>query len=426
MLGAVVVHLHRQLGARLHRDALDLVTRPGIHRIVFAPRAVHLAVNLVLGAALGLDLRHDLLNLTDPITRRHQHRVLGLHHHMVLQTHRGHQSIFGKDQVVLAVMREHIAPVHIARRIVRQHLPQSGKRAHIAPARVHGHHHCGIGFFHHRHIDRHVRTSPEGLGIHPHKIHVGLGRRHGLAASRQNVRAVRLQFGQIPAGAKQKHAAVPVVIAAGHILLGHSQGRLFNKGRHLESPLAHRRATQDVAITRLGPVRHDAKGHQSPRLGQRQSFLHRRLKRAGVLNQVICRQHQEQRIGPVRRGPQRRQSHGRRCVATGRLQHHVALQGVHLAQLLGHQKAVVFVANDQRLRHRQTCQPRQRGLQHRLLRTQGQKLLGKKLTRQRPQTRAGAAGQDDGTKWHGGKNNVHQPALACCIQTQSTTSPSGW
>lgn len=58
----------------------------------------------------------------------------------------------------------------------------------------------------------------------------------------------------------------------------------------------------------------------------------------------------------------------RRCrVAPYRLQHNVALQSVHLVQLLGHQKAMALVANDQGLLDRQTLQTGDRGLQYRLL-----------------------------------------------------------
>ena len=147
---------------------------------------------------------------------------------------------------------------------------------------------------------------------------------------------MRLKLGQVLAGAEQKHAAVPVIVTAGHVTLGHRCIGFFDKRGHLERALAHRRPALDIAITRLGPVRHNAKGHQSARLGQGQSGLHSRLKRSRVLNHVVGRQHQHQRICPRRSGLQSGQSHRRRCVASGRFQNNVALQCPNLTQLLGH------------------------------------------------------------------------------------------
>ena len=51
VLGPVVVHLHRELSARVDRDPLDLETVPGVDRVVLAPGTVDLTVELGLGSA---------------------------------------------------------------------------------------------------------------------------------------------------------------------------------------------------------------------------------------------------------------------------------------------------------------------------------------------------------------------------------------
>jgi hypothetical protein len=61
---------------------------------------------------------------------------------------------------------------------------------------------------------------------------------------------------------------------------------------------------------------------------------------------------------------QSRQGHSWGCIAPNGFQHDISLQSTHLPQLLGHQKTVVLVANDQGLCHRQTLQTRDSRLQH--------------------------------------------------------------
>jgi len=96
---------------------------------------------------------------------------------------------------------------------------------------------------------------------------------------------------------------------------------------------------------------------------------------------MIGRQHQEQWIFALGGGSQRRNGDRRRGIATDRFEQNAAFQA-DLAQLFGHDKAVVFVAYHQRCgQRRYAIQPRQRFLQHALIRDQWQKLLGIKAAR---------------------------------------------
>ena len=116
-----------------------------------------------------------------------------------------------------------------------------------------------------------------------------------------------------------------------------------------------------------------------------------------LLDQMIGRQHQQQRFGIPARGIQCRDGHRRRRVAAGGLQQDAGRFAADLAQLFGHQEAVLLVAHDQRrgqLRH--AHQSEQGVLQQGVLGTQGQALLGQLLARQGPEPGARASGQDHG------------------------------
>ncbi len=63
MLGAMVVHLHREGTARFHRDAVDVEARGLDHYVATAPGAVNLTVALVLAALVLLEELDRLLHV---------------------------------------------------------------------------------------------------------------------------------------------------------------------------------------------------------------------------------------------------------------------------------------------------------------------------------------------------------------------------
>ena len=67
----------------------------------------------------------------------------------------------------------------------------------------------------------------------------------------------------------------------------------------------------------------------------------------GIADQVIRRQHQQQRVVAVGGGLQRRQRDGRGGVAPHRLQQNRIRFNSDLAHLLSHDEAVAFVADQQ-------------------------------------------------------------------------------
>lgn len=65
VLGAVVVHLHREGAARFHRNAVDVEARGLDHHVAAAPGTVNLAVALVLAALVLLEELNRLLHVLE-------------------------------------------------------------------------------------------------------------------------------------------------------------------------------------------------------------------------------------------------------------------------------------------------------------------------------------------------------------------------
>lgn len=81
VLGAVVVHLHREGAARFHRNAVDVEARGLDHHVAAAPGTVNLAVALVLAALVLLEELNRLLHVLGTLAVHHQHGVLGADNH---------------------------------------------------------------------------------------------------------------------------------------------------------------------------------------------------------------------------------------------------------------------------------------------------------------------------------------------------------
>ncbi len=124
MFRAVVVHLHRQLGARLHGDVLDLIARPLVDGVVDAPRPIDLAVVLELAALLTLQLLDDAFDMLRLVLVRHQHRILGFDDHQVLDADGRHQAVVRMHVGVAAAVVEHVAAKHVAFGVLAAHVPQ--------------------------------------------------------------------------------------------------------------------------------------------------------------------------------------------------------------------------------------------------------------------------------------------------------------
>lgn len=90
MLGAMVVHLHREGTAWFHRDAVDVEARGLDHYVATAPGAVNLTVALVLAALVLLEELDRLLHVLGTLAIHHQNSVLSADNHQILYANGRH------------------------------------------------------------------------------------------------------------------------------------------------------------------------------------------------------------------------------------------------------------------------------------------------------------------------------------------------
>ncbi len=396
VLGAVVVHLQAQAGAGLDHDALDLVARPLVDAVVPAPGAVHQPVQHLLAALLAAELRDDVLHVLALVAARHQHRVGGLDDDEVVDTDHADQAAGGMHQRVVAVVDDGVAGRGVAVRVLRRHLPHGFPGAEVVPAGCQRFHadveHAGT-LLHHRVVHRLGGNGGE-LGLAgAHEAGVAAAGGPGGAAGQQDVGPEAFQRRQPRRRAQHEHARVPVVVAAGDVLLGRGQAGLLDELRH------PRAIGTDIAVAGFRAVGRDAEDHDGA-LGCR---VHGARESGGegrvVAHRLVGGGHHQHRVGAVVDRLQRRQRDRRRGVAAHRLQQHRGRLGADLAQLVEHQEAVFLVADDQRraqleARAGQPAQPRRGLLEQAGAARQHQELLREAGPRQRPQPRARAPGHD--------------------------------
>lgn len=126
VLGAVVVHLHREGAARFHGDAVDVEARGLDHHVAAALWTVNLAVALVLAALVLLEELDRLLHVTGTLAVHHQHGVLGADNHQILHADGRHQLLVAVDVAVFAVVHPRVAAEDVTLLIFRADLPQGG------------------------------------------------------------------------------------------------------------------------------------------------------------------------------------------------------------------------------------------------------------------------------------------------------------
>ena len=403
VFGAVVVHLQRQLLARLDRDALDLEAVARIDALVVAPWAVHAGVVQVLGTRLRLQVVDHLLDALHLVLVGDQHSVLGLDHDDVFHADHRHDARFGAHQRVLHAVEVDVAALGIAVGVLGLDFPQRRPGTDVVPADV-GRHHGGVaGLFHHRVVDRVGRAVRERLFFQAAEVEVAVAGADGLLGCRGDGRRMLLQLVEEALGLEHEHAAVPVVAALVQEGLGRAGIRLLDEARHriAVAAVGDLLAAADVAVAGFRRLRHDAEGGQLALPHQGHGALDGVAEGGAVFDHVVGRQHQHQRfridalevVGGGR--------HRRSGVAADRLEQDAERRDANLAQLLGHHETVVVTADHQGRHHSRPAGHALRGLlQHGLVGDQRQELLGQYRTRQRPQAGAGAAGEDDWINFH--------------------------
>ena len=406
VFSAMVVHLEREAGSGLHLDLLHLPAIPFHHAVVMAPGAVDAAVGLAFRGPLPFEAPHDRLHLLGPVAVGHQHHVVGFDHHQILHAEAHHEAVFTAEVAVAGVFADHPAPQYVALGILFPGFPESAPAAHIAPVGIERQHGAAVGFFHHGHIEGHIGTVGEGLPLQPQEFEVRAVLVEGGAAGAHHLRRQALQLREDGAGAEEEHAAVPGEAAGGEEGLGGGQiGLLHEAGdRHRRGGIEGLGGL-DIAIARFRRRGHDAEGHQPTGLGGRDTGGHGGAEALGAVDHMVGRQDQQQGIGAAGGGLQGGDRHGGGGVAAEGFEEDAGRLHANLAQLLGHDEAVILVADQQGGRQlRQALQPQLGLLQQGViaLAGQGPVLLGITGAGEGPEAGAGAAAKDHRNQGGGG------------------------
>ena len=131
MLGAVVVHLQRERGARLDHDALHLKALAALDAVVGAPGTVHLAMHETLLAARGLERGHELADRLGAFLLRHEYCVRSLDHHHVVHADTGDHAVLREDERVARIGEMHVAARRVAGGILLFDRPERIPRADV-------------------------------------------------------------------------------------------------------------------------------------------------------------------------------------------------------------------------------------------------------------------------------------------------------
>ena len=393
----MVVHAQRQARAGLDREALDGETIAVVDAVVGAPGARDAAVARGLAVALGGQQCDRVLDLFGELRVRDQQCIRRVHHQQVLGA-QGHDGAVGRvDEGVGGAHGEALAadPVAVLVRLVQ--VGDGIPAADIAPAALEGEHCDLLAFFEHRVVDALAAAAAEGGGVHAKEVAVGVDGSGGLAAALQDVGCVLLQRRDQHPGLDQQDPGVPEMAACQQQLLGVRGGGLLDEGgHHVAGVLAERGrerlALADIAIGRARKAGLDAEGHEMAGERGGYAFADRRDEALRVRNVMVGRREQQQLVGLGQQGDR---GHRRGRVARHGLEQLLAADIGGLDAFL-HQEAVLLRGDAGHLGVQQP-QAFQREHQQVLVVDQRDELLGQRLARQRPETRAAAAAEDDRT-----------------------------
>jgi hypothetical protein len=149
-------------------------------------------------------------------------------------------------------------------------------------------------------------------------------------------------------------------------VLGRRGIGLLDKARDGKHALrgGQRPVALDIAVAGFGALRMDAEGDEMAGARGGSSACDGRVKRGGIIDRVIGRHQQHQRLAVTLGKRQRGDAGGWRGVASDRLEQQPLRRDVDLAQLLGDDKAVLLIGDDERRGKARRGRDPQRGLLH--------------------------------------------------------------
>ena len=357
-----------------------------------------------------LDHRFDLLGLG---AIGDQNCIIRFHHHQVLDAKTHHQAVFAAQIAVATVLVDHPPLQHVAVTVTVGGFPERTPAAHVTPAGIQRQHRTQLRLLHYRHINGHVGALGEGFPLQSQKVEICGVLFKGGTATAHHLRCQALQLRQHGAGPEQEHAAVPGEAARGQELLCGGPVRFFHEAgdRHLtQGSAAEGFGRLDVAVAGFRSGRNDPEGHQATGLCSGSTGIHRLAELLRITDQVVGRQYQQQWVLPPSCGLQRCHRDRRRRVPPHWFQQDGVGFNADLPHLLGHDEAMVFIADQQRcLEAIETLQPLL-GLLHQggiTLPAEGPVLLRVTGAGQWPPSRAGPAAEDHRDQ-RGAGHTVHR------------------
>ena len=178
----MVMLLQRKPLARLHDDALDLMALAVVDRLIGTPGPMHLEV---LCGHLGRDrlhLRDQPLQPVGVLLARHQHGVLGGHHHEIVDAFQRDQRLVGRDIAVAGILEHGGALRGIALRRPCPTIPTPHARSRHRTSRTDtGTTAARDGLFHHRIVDRDRLGLLERVRIERDEAEIAPGLADGVA-----------------------------------------------------------------------------------------------------------------------------------------------------------------------------------------------------------------------------------------------------
>ncbi len=313
------------------------------------------------------------------------------------------------DEAVAGVDEDGVALDGVRLRVARRALPQRRPRADVAPADVDGHHRRLLGLLHHRVVDGDVGRAREGGAVEAQEVQIVRRFGEGLARRCQDLRGQLLELRQEGARVQHEDAAVPEVALIGDVGF---RGGAVRASRKRHRPHSRRRrlpAERRAGCSRSRCAARSARCRTSTSLPVAATAAARfRLSAKaaaslttwsdGMTAITASADFCTAASAATATAAAVLRATGSRMIASA------SMRGAR--QLLAHEEAVVVVADDDRGGKAAVVDAPQGGAEQAALPVEeADELLGIHRPRQRPQARAGAAGQD-----HGNDHTLHLPS----------------
>ena len=300
------------------------------------------------GTTGSVELRYDILDLLERVTRSHQYGILRFDDGEILYIERRHQTAGAVQVAILCTLNQNVTGIDVTFSILVTNLIERLPCPEVAPARAHWADSRLGGVFHHSVVNGKRRGGYEGLPIWEHSVFFYLAMVPCFFDCVSNVLCKAVQFVEIDIGAHEKDAAIPVIItfrkhAGGVIRVG-----LFYKTVNNETRITECFTASDVAITGLRGGWRNTEGHDTSRLGQRARSLDGCSKCLTVTDGMVGRHDENKRICALigqLEGGMSSQCYGRSRIARCRFKKKQALHTA-VGQTFGSIEAVCFITDN--------------------------------------------------------------------------------